>query len=67
MRNKNELHMTPAFWVGHSMDDDTLYQDRKYRSKNKFGGKKIGSALNLLFLRHLRNILVKISNGQLDT
>lgn len=67
MRNKNELHMTPVFWVGLSMDDDTLYQDRKYRSKNKFWGRKIGSTSNLLFLRHLRNILVKISNGQLDT
>lgn len=48
------------------MDDDTLHQDKKYRSKNRFGN-KIGSTLNLLFLRHLRNILVKISNGQLDT
>ena len=48
------------------MDDDTLHHDKKYRSKNRFGN-KIGSNLNLLFLRHLRNMLVKISNGQLDT
>lgn len=59
--------MTPVFWVEHSMGDDTLYQDRKYRSKNKFWGKKVGSTSNLLFLRHLRNVLVKISNGQLGT
>lgn len=66
MRNKNEYHDSQFFWVGHSMDDDTGYQDMKYRSQNRFG-EKVSPTLNLVFLRHLRNILVKIFNGQLDT
>lgn len=51
MRNKNELTMTPSFWVGNSMDGDILYQDKKYKSKDRLG-EKVNSTSDLVFLRH---------------
>lgn len=66
MRNKNAYHDSQFFGLDIQWMMIIGYQDMKYRSQNRFG-EKVSSTLNLVFLRHLRNILVKIFNGQLDS